>query len=262
MNGVGRDILINGKSTGTTVDTFQSYRIFSPFTITEGFVAGLNTLDFVVEVTPTATGAAALRAEVHGVGHALPPGVPQIVAGPQALAVRSGGKTVLSVLATGRAPLSYQWLHDGQPIAGPAGTQRTLALDPVSGTSAGSYAVQVSNGDGTATSDAAAVTVTPENRPPVAGTYRITAVRDRSVTISVLRLLTECSDPDGDQVYFAAADATSEKGGTVLDTGGAGITYVPPAGFVGVDRFSFSIEDTSFAGAKGYVEVEVVAAGP
>jgi hypothetical protein len=262
MNGVGRDILINGKSTGMMVDTFQSYRIFSPFTITEGFIPGLNTLDFVVEVTPTATGAAALRAEVHGVGRARPPGVPQMVTGPQSVAVRNGGKTVLSVIATGRAPLSYQWRHEGQPIAGPAGTQRALALDPVSAASAGSYSVQVSNADGTATSAAATVTVTSENHPPVGRTYHITATRDQSVAISILRLLTECSDPDGDQLYFTAADAASANGGTILDTGGASIIYQPPAGFVGLDRFSFSIADESFAEAKAEVEVEVVAAGP
>jgi len=131
----------------------------------------------------------------------------------------------------------------------------------VSGTSAGSYSVEVSNGDGTATSAAATVTVTSQNHAPTAGTYRITVVRDQPVTISVLRLLTECSDPDGDKIYFTAADAASEQGGAILDPGGASITYVPPAGFVGTDRFSYSIEDEPFAESKGMVEVEVTAAG-
>lgn len=43
---LGLDILINGISTGLTNSTFTSY---TPFVITNGFVAGVNTLDFVVQ---------------------------------------------------------------------------------------------------------------------------------------------------------------------------------------------------------------------
>lgn len=41
----GDDILINGASTGNTSPTFTR---FTPFTISSGFVSGINTLDFVV----------------------------------------------------------------------------------------------------------------------------------------------------------------------------------------------------------------------
>jgi hypothetical protein len=60
----------------------------------------------------------------------------------------------------------------------------------------------------------------------------------------------------------ACPAAASANSGTILDAGGASIIYLPPAGFVEVDRFSFSILDESFAEATGEVEVEVVAAGP
>ncbi len=161
-----------------------AYRIFSSFTITEGFVTGLNTLDFVVDVTPEATGAAALRVELRGVGHALPPGVPQITVQPQDLTLRTGGKTTLSIVASGRAPLLYQWSFNGQPI--PGATDRTLALDPVDATSAGSYSVAVANGDGTITSDVATVMVTADNQAPIAGTYRVKTTQGQPVAISVL----------------------------------------------------------------------------
>lgn len=45
VDNLGLDILINGVSTGQTAGGFQS---FSAFTISSGFVAGINTLDFVV----------------------------------------------------------------------------------------------------------------------------------------------------------------------------------------------------------------------
>ncbi len=40
----GLDILVNGNSTGNTANSYQSW---TPFTISNGFVAGVNTLDFV-----------------------------------------------------------------------------------------------------------------------------------------------------------------------------------------------------------------------
>jgi hypothetical protein len=42
----GIDILINGLSTGNTTSNFYTW---SPFTIGSGFVAGVNTLDFIVQ---------------------------------------------------------------------------------------------------------------------------------------------------------------------------------------------------------------------
>lgn len=44
----GKDILINGVSTGITTPGFSS---FSPFNINSGFVSGINTLDFITEDT-------------------------------------------------------------------------------------------------------------------------------------------------------------------------------------------------------------------
>jgi len=51
---VGVDILINGISTGNNIpgnggDGFSAFDRFTNFSITEGFISGLNTLDFVVQ---------------------------------------------------------------------------------------------------------------------------------------------------------------------------------------------------------------------
>lgn len=72
----GQDILINGLSTGIThTDGAQGYsfQFFSSFTITSGFVAGLNNLDFVVYNTP------------------LPPDIPGWYSNPTGLRVELSG---------------------------------------------------------------------------------------------------------------------------------------------------------------------------
>jgi len=66
----GIDILINGISSGATNDgAFGSYSGFTAFTITSGFVAGLNTLDFIVNNASGGGGSGnptGLRVEVNG----------------------------------------------------------------------------------------------------------------------------------------------------------------------------------------------------
>jgi len=264
LSSSGADILLNGRSTGITNTSELPYKVAEEFTIDKGFVAGLNTLDFVVidsnvvppNLSATYTG---LRVQLRGVGQALPAGLPAIMTQPQARTVRTGGETSLSVIALGRPPLSYQWLFNGQTLNDPNATQRTLTLGPADASTAGSYSVVVTNSSGSTTSAAAVVTVTATNQSPVAAPYQVTTGKDKPLEISVSRLRWNISDPDGDPAYFVSVSATSDKGGTVLDPGGATITYTPPAGFLGSDRFTYAIEDESGAGATGEVLVEVLA---
>jgi len=58
----GVNILINGASTGFTTP-FNAFTAFHPFTISSGFVSGINTLDFEVNNDGNATG---LRVELSG----------------------------------------------------------------------------------------------------------------------------------------------------------------------------------------------------
>jgi hypothetical protein len=67
-----------------------------------------------------------------------------------------GGTVVLRVQATG-SNLSYQWLKNGQPIAGETGT--TLTLDNLEQSDAGRYSVAVSNPTGRVVSRLAVVDV-------------------------------------------------------------------------------------------------------
>jgi hypothetical protein len=258
LNTTGDDILLNGQPTGITNTSELPYKVAESFTIDKGFVAGINTLDFVVSNTAaTAGGYTALRVQLRGVGKALPADVPKIMTQPQSRAVRIGGKTSLSVIASGRPPLSYQWLFNDKPMTDPNAMHRTLPLNSVSAAMAGGYTVVVTNSSGSVTSDAAVVAAVPENHPPEAIPYKTTAIEDQPLDIPVSRLRWNISDPDGDPTYFTSVSPTSDAGGTIVDLGGASITYTPPFGFTGQDRFTYSIEDEGGATATADVQVEV-----
>lgn len=81
-----------------------------------------------------------------------------ITAQPQAKTVEETKALVLSVTATG-SNLTYQWQKGGADIAG--ATSSTLTIDRVTMSDAGEYRCVVTGGCGSATSEAAVVTVTP-----------------------------------------------------------------------------------------------------
>lgn len=82
--------------------------------------------------------------------------VPAIVRGPASVTAAVGERVVFNVVASGTAPLSYQWSQAGRPIEG--ATNDFLA---VSSGAAGPYAVSVANAVGAVTSADASLTVIP-----------------------------------------------------------------------------------------------------
>jgi hypothetical protein len=87
------------------------------------------------------------------------PVAPSFDTQPASLIVLVGGNAVLTAVATGTAPISYQWSKDGIPVTG--ATSATLSLTNVQPTNSGSYCLLASNPGGAATSDVALLTVTP-----------------------------------------------------------------------------------------------------
>jgi hypothetical protein len=83
---------------------------------------------------------------------------PSITTQPASQTITSGQTATFSVVASGTAPLSYQWLSNGTPVvAAISPTYTTPAATAVgSGTR---FAVVVTNGTGTATSTTATLTV-------------------------------------------------------------------------------------------------------
>ena len=88
---------------------------------------------------------------------------PSITSQPQPVTVAGGAGFSLSVTATGGGVLTYQWYQNGTPIFG--ATSATYSIGSAAAANAGKYTVTVWNVIGTATSNAATVTV---NSPPSA----------------------------------------------------------------------------------------------
>jgi hypothetical protein len=149
----GIDIRINGAATGNA-NTAQ-FVSFTPFVITNGFVAGLNTLDFEVRNDDATTGYTGLRVEVSGT--ALPPGSPPvIVSQPKGQCVSEGQPVTFTVTAQGSPAPAYQWRYEGGDL--PSETNPSFTIPSVGTFDAGNYDVVVSNPAGSVTSVVARLT--------------------------------------------------------------------------------------------------------
>lgn len=82
---------------------------------------------------------------------------PTVTTQPTGGTLCEGDPLSLSMTATGSTPIAHQWFLDGAPIAGATGSSYTVAA--VAGGDAGTYTVELSNVCGSATSDAAVITV-------------------------------------------------------------------------------------------------------
>jgi YVTN family beta-propeller protein len=81
------------------------------------------------------------------------------LAAPQPVTVAVGGAATFTVTATGTSPLVYQWLRNGNPIVGAAGTSYTLS--PVSKLDdQASFSVLVTNGNGANSATSASAKLT------------------------------------------------------------------------------------------------------
>ena len=90
---------------------------------------------------------------------------PAVTTPPVAQTLVAGASAAFTVVASGTAPLAYQWKKDGQPIAGASGA--TLRLTNLQSADAGTYSVVVSNAAGAVTSSGATLTVAAAPSAPV-----------------------------------------------------------------------------------------------
>lgn len=99
---------------------------------------------------------------------ATPVLVPRLLSSPLDVTVAYGGSTSLTAVATGTAPLSFQWMKDGLPLGG--ANQATLPLNFATRLSEGQYSVMVANETDSISSSLATVRVLV---PQLAGTPRV-----------------------------------------------------------------------------------------
>ena len=130
------------------------------FTITAAYPAGLVGNQIFSGVIGT------LRpgpVSVNGANVVLSPstavGAPAITRQPVGAVLTQGDNYLLTVEASGAAPLTYQWRKDAVPVSG--ATTASLALNAAKAADQGAYSVVVTNAQSSATSAAAAISVVP-----------------------------------------------------------------------------------------------------
>jgi len=160
---------------------------------------------------------------------AVPPVPPTVVVQPQAVTVHAFEDASFTVSASGTEPFTYQWRRNGTPISGNASAaMATLALSSVTTADAADYDCVITNIAGTATSEAAALTVNKlvasVTLGDLAGTYDGTA-KVASVTTEPAGLTTiityngDTSAPAQAGSYTVVATiADSNYTGSVTDT--------------------------------------------
>lgn len=95
---------------------------------------------------------------------------PTITTQPSSQTVAEGQGASFSVAASGDQPFSYQWKKNGVNIVG--ATSSSYSIPSVQVSDAGDYTVVVTNGGGSATSNAATLTVNPGTIPVTGITVR------------------------------------------------------------------------------------------
>ncbi len=142
----------------------------------------------------------------------------------------------------------------GDVTLNPDGTFVYTPDENFSGTDTFSYQAS----DGLTRSRLATVTieVRPVNDPPIANPDRKMVVAGQTLQFPAGDLTANDIDPDGDALLVIGVGTLTDTHGTVELEGG-NITYVPDAGFVGMARFFYRVQDPSGLVAEGIVHVEV-----
>jgi alpha-tubulin suppressor-like RCC1 family protein len=143
---------------------------------------------------------------------------PEITAHPKRATVWVGAQARFSVTATGISPLTYQWLKDGDPLAG--ATEAILAIPNVAAGDADNYSVIVSNSAGSTLSSSAPLVI-------VTAPIRVSAPTGTVVSISGPMV------PPGIDDAVAIAAGTDHglalrSDGTVTAWGGTSLFLPPP----------------------------------
>ena len=214
-----------------------------------------------------------------GGGGPPPPGTPPtITLQPVDVTVTAGAAASFTIAATGDAPLAVQWQRDGVDIAGAAATTYALASTAL-GDSGAAFRAVVTNATGSATSDAARLTVTvappvltitlqPANTSVVAGTSATFTV---AATCSTGALAVQWQRNTGgtwaaiagaNAATYSLATALGDNGAqfrTALDCGGLSTTVSTAALLTVTSPLTVTLAPLPVVGLQPQAEILIVA---
>ena len=234
------DILVNGQRTGFTTP-FQDFQPHS-FSISAGFVSGVNTLDFVVHNGGDSANPTGLRVEF---ANPLPP-----IAIDDSYDVPTDGSPLVVSAASG--VLANDTSPSGLPLTavldnGPQNGSVVLNADgsytytPVPGfADPDSFSYHVTTADGLSSNVAIVVLNAPPPTPPTAfdDAYTLPADGSPLVVDAASGVLANDVSP-GDLPLTAVVSAGAANGTVVLNSDGS-FTYTPNNGYVGPDSFTYA----------------------
>ncbi len=135
----GTEIRLNGVS--KVLGAGASPSSWTAFLITNGFVLGENTLDFVTSNASLKPGG--IRVELRGVALQRTPAAPIITFAPGNVSTQAEQTVVFRVAAAGASPIHFQWHRNGTAL--PGETNRFLRIPEASVADSGTYSVTVTN---------------------------------------------------------------------------------------------------------------------
>jgi pectin methylesterase-like acyl-CoA thioesterase len=204
-------------------------------------------LTFSTHLGPTDPTVVAIQSPFTWLGWA-PALAPNIVGQPTNQTVGAGQSATFTAAGTGVPNPNYQWLFNGQPIAG--ATSATYNIASAQGTNAGSYSVVVSNGSGSVTSQVATLTYI----LPVANTATYTQYAGEPLGINVTNLLTHVTDASPNAVLSVAGTGVSTNGVTLGSAPGF-LLYQNPNNVP--DQFTYYVTDGYLGTNSGLVNVVI-----
>ena len=202
---------------------------------TPATVSGDNGSTFSVVVSNTAGSSPSNTATLTVTAVAV---APAITTQPQNQSVTVGAMATFSVVATGTAPLSYQWSKNGAAIAGATNSSYTTPAT-VSGDNGSTFSVVVSNTAGSKTSNTATLTVTAVAVAPTITTQP----QNQSVTVGAMATFSVVATGTAPLSYQWSKNGAAIAGAT-------NSSYTTPATVSGDNGSTFSVVVSNTAGSK------------
>src|SRR5579863_997762 len=236
----GNTASFNVAATGTAPMTYQwskngaaiSGATSSTYT-TPAETTADNNAQFTVAVSNSA-GSATSNAAVLTV--TTPVMAPAITTQPISQSVVAGKTASFSVVASGTAPITYQWSKNGAAISGGTSTSYTTPAETTADNNA-QFTVLVSNSAGTATSNAAVLTVT----TPVVAPAITTQPASQSVVAGKTALFSVAATGTAPMTYQWSKNGAAISGATST-------TYTTPAETTADNNAQFTVLVSNSAG--------------